>query len=116
MIRKPRGDPAAILAQPSPKPAAAKLSDRPGPRAKASQRAAPPPPPPADHAPLTAAERALADARQMAERSRAELAQRRRTLEDEAAELQDRWEAQEAERASAVEQARCAFAADGGAL
>ena len=49
VIRKPRGDPAAILAQPSPKPGAATLGTRPGPQAKASQPVAPPPPPPADH-------------------------------------------------------------------
>ena len=111
VIRKPRGDTAALLAQPAPKASKTK--------AKAQTRKAPPsapPPPPADRGPLTKAEAALAQARTGAERAAEQLEERRRALDDEAAEARATWETREAELEQAVAHAQRAFLAAGGKL
>ena len=116
VIRKPRGDPAALMAQPAPKrspakpkaPTAAKVKREP-PKAPP-----PPPPPPPDRGLLIAAETALADERTAAEHALAEIAERRRALEDEAVEALARWEAREHQLERAVDRERRAFVSSGG--
>ena len=120
VIRKPRGDAAALMAQPAPKRSPAKpkaptaaMVKREPPKAPLPPPPPPPPPPP-DRGPLIAAETALKDERTAAEHALAEIAERRRALEDEAAEALERWEAREHQLERAVDRERRAFVSSGG--
>ena len=122
VIRKPRGDTAALMAQPAPKARAAKPRASPAAKVKRAPSKAPPPPapppppPPPDRAPLIAAEAVLADERTAAEHALAEIGERRRALEDEAAEALARWEAREHQLESEIDRERRAFVSSGGTL
>ena len=114
VIRKPRGDPAALMAQPAPKRSPAKPKAPAAAKVQRESPRVPPRPPPPDRGPLIAAETALEDERTAAEHALAEIAERRRALEDEAAEALARWEAREHQLERAVNRAQRAIVSSGG--